>query len=823
MLLNNAVKTKKPVVLVTTKNDEGVMASVREVEKILTRKEFKSAIPLVETSAHENVNVETAFLLLAHMIDKSKTRTKVIPFSEAMKSRQEIKDVAKEAFKHLLRTKIIDHETTWASAKKKIEKESDYQHHVDLFGTDATRKLVKRHTVQLREDLIERRQAVFLKRLPDVLSHFLPDLNTIGDRSWPSCQNKILGHKDFDVFFIKVCDEPGMSWKFTKFVDDRVENRLPADLLTSTEAENCFRNYVNALQAAHRKEKLMREFRQLLEKHIDIPGTLLNEHYTKFLGKECYTGLQEHERQEVYDDYQRELKDKLKTDFQELVWERPHVFRSLNLNQNLREDDLNVIYNSLNDDPRFSNLRRLEDYRKVMLLNHVVFLDHPSLDRCVFHSVVPDQCRCTECQVSRILRRERGLLPNSHSDVSLRRSLPASDGDLTGSQIKPLNLVILGSEGLASEFITETRNLCDSDEVKIGHRVYSLDYRPINGDVADQRNSFSTPSFKPHGCVCVYSSVESLEYVRSSMLKVLEAGQDERLEGLPMIVMLAYQPYTQKEVNYLRDNGRLLANSLQCEFVDIPDEDLAEKLKFYPEQIEQALISLTANQGSTVSHRIEEDIEADLRIMICMMCADPYPMDIALKPFMKDSSFVVTSDPETSSLSGDEDNVFTIDATINLEKQKIEVTATSYHGAQALLNRNEIFHGYILAYCPKRKSSIATMRSFAEQNLHHASVLILAIPENGDPSYNMNEHSHGFKEGEELARSLQGNFMKMTSSFHMKSAMQLYDKFLRDVWENHEEEENEMLSDEPSPPPAYDPMYRRPPAPLPSPDRKSVV
>ena len=182
VLLNNAVKSKKPVVLVTTKNDVGEMASVREVEKILTRKEFKTAIPLIETSAHENVNVETAFLYLAHMIDKSKTRTKVVPFAEAMKSRQEIKDVAKEAFKHLLRTKVTDHETTWAIARKKLEKESDYQHHVELFGTDATRKLVKHHTVQLREELIKKRQALFLKRLPDVLSHFLPDLETIGDR-----------------------------------------------------------------------------------------------------------------------------------------------------------------------------------------------------------------------------------------------------------------------------------------------------------------------------------------------------------------------------------------------------------------------------------------------------------------------------------------------------------------------------------------------------------------------------------------------------------------------------------------------------------------
>ena len=63
---------------------------------------------------------------------------------------------------------------------------------------------------------------------------------------------------------------------------------------------------------------------------------------------------------------------------------------------------------------------------------------------------------------------------------------------------------------------------------------------------------------------------------------------------------------------------------------------------------------------------------------------------------------------------------------------------------------------------------VVSFRSFAE-NLHHPCVLILAIPENGDPSYNMNEHSQGFKDGEELARSLGGTFMRMTSSFHLKS------------------------------------------------------
>lgn len=97
---------------------------------------------------------------------------------------------------------------------------------------------------------------------------------------------------------------------------------------------------------------MKKDFWALLEKYIDKPGGLLSDYYTQFLGKECYTGLQESERQLVYDEFQKQLKNRLRVEFQELLWERPSVFRNLNLNQNLTEDDLNVIYNSLNDDQR---------------------------------------------------------------------------------------------------------------------------------------------------------------------------------------------------------------------------------------------------------------------------------------------------------------------------------------------------------------------------------------------------------------------------------------------------------------------------------------
>ncbi len=82
-ILFNLIRTKKPVVLVTTKNDEACEAYVKEAEKLVSRKEFRqSNVPIVETSAHDNVNVDVAFLLLAQLIDRVKNRLRPLSYNE---------------------------------------------------------------------------------------------------------------------------------------------------------------------------------------------------------------------------------------------------------------------------------------------------------------------------------------------------------------------------------------------------------------------------------------------------------------------------------------------------------------------------------------------------------------------------------------------------------------------------------------------------------------------------------------------------------------------------------------------------------------------
>ena len=182
-ILNNLMKTKKPIVLVTTKNDEANDHYLKEAEKLVGRREFKGSIPIVECSSHENINVELAFITLAHLIDKNfKGRTRIVPFGEAARARKEVLDVATDAYQHLIRSQVTDHRSVWMGYYRIFQQNADFNHYVDLFGTDSAKKLFRRYVRQLRNDHVNRREQLCLDSLKNVFHDLLPDMTTIADR-----------------------------------------------------------------------------------------------------------------------------------------------------------------------------------------------------------------------------------------------------------------------------------------------------------------------------------------------------------------------------------------------------------------------------------------------------------------------------------------------------------------------------------------------------------------------------------------------------------------------------------------------------------------
>lgn len=253
-ILNNLMKNKKPIVLVTTKNDDSTESYVREAEKIVQRKEFKGQIFLVETSAHESINIDLAFIILAQMVEKAKNRSKIVSYGESARHRKELLDASTEYVTKLIKQQITDHRAIWTTSSKKLAHFKEWQEFIELFGQDAGQRIFRRHLKKLREDYQNKKLQRYLDAFISVLHEIIPDFNAIDPNlDWENIQIFLRNHLDFDQYFFDSAEQ-NVSWMdLSDFSDYDEENRIPFDILDTQEAETVFKNHLNKLQQEQKR------------------------------------------------------------------------------------------------------------------------------------------------------------------------------------------------------------------------------------------------------------------------------------------------------------------------------------------------------------------------------------------------------------------------------------------------------------------------------------------------------------------------------------------------------------------------------------------
>ncbi|CAB3372514.1 Hypothetical predicted protein [Cloeon dipterum] len=783
-MLNNLLKTKKPVVLATTKNDEANELYVKEAERLVQRKEFKGAILMIETSAHENINVDQAFVALAQLIDRTKGRPKILAFGEAARSRKEQLDMATEAFQRLIRTQVQDYHCVWSHTSKKLSGHPDFIHFVALLGMDSAQRQFRRHVKRLKDEQLAARLNNYMDMLPEILHEMVPDLNTLHDGDWPLVQQHIKEHPDFNQYFFE-CPED-MSWMELDETQD--ESRIPYDVLDTMEAETVFKNHLNALQQEQKRLELPRrwrkQFKQLLEETGYVtPGKMLAEVRVLFMGRECFEALSEQDCQQIYDQHQKEIIDKAKHNFQELLLEHADLFyhfKSIAPSGTITQDDIKDITDALQEDSRYKALDRLDQDRKLMLFQHLGFVHCPIREHC------PAFPNCMDALIERI------LATKAHRPSSWNRSSQW----LLSADSNKLNLVLLGIDGLAEELATEIRAQCEDDEYEFDCQTYGLDYRIIDGDVSLPQNSFRTSDFLPHGCFCVYSNPESFEYVRDSLEKTLLSNleQEDRLpfQGLPIVILFSCDASVdEKEAMHLREEGQSLADSLQCPFIDVSvDESVSggDCQRFNSVLISDALRQLV----QSIQHRagflniyqsVVEYSEPDIRIILCVFCGDPYSVEHVLNPLLSH---------QCCFLSGDRSII--LETFLGDSKRKVEVIISSFHGANAF--REELVHGFVLVYSTKRKASLATLDAFSA-NIPNLPIQILAVTDSGGANaFFGSDLSHQLITGGNIvADRLGAHFMTSSASSQQKTAF--FTPFFKEVWDKKPEIEQAFNMEEP--------------------------
>ncbi|KAM9813168.1 rho GTPase-activating protein 35 isoform 1-T1 [Syngnathus typhle] len=781
-LYNQLAKTKKPVVLVLTKCDEGVERYIKDSHTFALA---KKNLQVVETSARLNVNVDSAFLTLVQLIDKGRGKPKIILYFEALKQRSQQIASAKDRYEWLVNRIVKNHNESWPAVSRRMQTASEYKDYVFLEGTAKAKKLFQQHVHRLKQDHIEKRRKAYLSTLPQALSTLLPQLDEIDHLSWSGVQKVLETKRDFSHWFVVLDDTP---WETTAHIDNTEDDRIPQDLLETRTAEAVYESHLEQLRNDRKRAEMRWEFKEKLSVSPFItPGKPWEEARSFIMNEDFYQWLDEAEYLDIYNKHQKEIIDRAKEDFQELLLEYSELFYELEVDAKPSKEKMGAIQEVLGEEQRFKALQKLQAERDALVLKHIHFVYHPTKDTC------PNSPHCVDSKLEQILA----------SRFPTRYASPDSSRP-DGGRAERINLVILGRDGLAREMANEIRALCTSDDrYVLDGKIYELALRPIEGNVRLPVNSFHTPTFTPHGCLCLYNSKESLSYVVESVEKLRESTVSRRdreniLAQLPLFLLLV----TKRGVGSIGDIGGETAQTLihqglqvaakqQCRYLDPASPGMGYGRNFNEKHLNQMLRGLLESRRSLRSgsppiapslsafrdSQSQAIVESDLKIVMCLMCGDTYDLDQLLAPFLLPQHCRPTSNLHSGTS-------VLLDLSVGGQRQTIELSLLSFHSSFSL-RKTKLVHGYIAVYSARRKASLETLCAFLCEVQDIVPVQLLAVGESQMELSDSESAREQVNQGEELAHEIEARFSTIicghggvVGGLHK---MDLFQSFLKEI------------------------------------------
>ncbi|XP_069049140.1 rho GTPase-activating protein 5 [Lepisosteus oculatus] len=771
-LYSQILKSKKPIVIAATKCDECVEQYLRDIQAFASN---KKNILVVETSARSCVNVELCFHALTQLMDKTRGKPKTIPYLDAYKTQRQLVATATDKFEKLIVQTVKDYHTSWKAISNKLKNHPDYEEYINLEGTKKARNTFSKHIEQLKQEHIKKRREEYFSSLPKILNNLLSNLEEIEKLNWAEAQNLLKSRSEFQFWFIVLDHTP---WDETDHIDKVNDRRIPFDLLRTPEGEKIYQNHVQHLISEKKRVEMKEKFKKTLERvHFISPGQPWEEVMCFVMEDEAYKYISEADRRDVYNRHQREIVEKAKEEFQEMLFEHAELFYDLDLNATPSCDKMSEIHSVLNEEPRYRALQKLAPDRQSLLLKHIGFVYHPTKETCLSGQ------SCVDIKVEQILANR--LVQLDHGRPSLYHN---------SANIDKVNLYLLGRDGLAQELANEIRAQSTDDEYTLDGKIYELELKPIDVNSALLLSHFLTPAFKPHGYFCVFNSIESLNFIGDCIGRIrAEASQirkDRHIQPLPFILILANQRDSVcKNLPILRHQGQQLSNKLQCTFVDIPSGSFPRK--FNESQIKQALrgvLEALKHNFDVMSPlpSIKDLSETDLRIVMCAMCGDPFSVDLILSPFL-DSHCCSAAQPGQS-------NTLVLDKIIGDSRRRIQITVLSYHSSIGI-RKDELVHGYILVYSAKRKSSMAMLRAFLAEVQDVIPVQMVAITDSQADFFENEAIKELMTEGEHIATEIVAKFTALYSLSQYHRQTEVFTPFFSEVLEKKNSIEGMFIYD----------------------------
>ncbi|CAL8087278.1 unnamed protein product [Calicophoron daubneyi] len=342
------LKLKKPIVVAFSKLDVCNQRSVEELSSLLQKSSEFKKIPLIETSAHRNINIEQTFVSLVKLIDKPRTiRLKFPRYLEALKERLKCIDQATAGFSKLISHAPCEFLGSWDAFTARYSQQTDVVTYVQLVGTSSACRKFE----QLINERQKKNKQIAINQIAGLLRQVLPSLDPVRDRSIDGIVEYIREQKQFSVYFrdappnsiLPVPPKPGGFQSKSKSEDPRIPFSFVTDP-QDDETESPLEQYVNQLTEAEHKhyEKALLEsvlhqyayhprvweednFSTPADSGFVLPGQPISD-IKHILDSVEIHNLTDEDVAEVYKDFQVCLHARAREDFLDLMLERTDVF-----------------------------------------------------------------------------------------------------------------------------------------------------------------------------------------------------------------------------------------------------------------------------------------------------------------------------------------------------------------------------------------------------------------------------------------------------------------------------------------------------------------
>lgn len=239
-LLTNLLEAKKkPIVIALTKFDRAKENSVTVVSDIVARS--KKPIPMIEVSALKGVNVELCFLVLAHLVDTRKPRSKMVTYSESKHLQDSRIRHNEESFQSVLDTNLTQFDMSVKDTRKMLETHVEFKLLTELCGTERVERLIRAKLRYLKQLLVRKKQDAYLEMLPHIFSAILPNLEL--DATVKSCKEALHCSTKFPKY---LCDVK--NWKEdVTFLNSEDNDHVPFELLDEDTAEELLQKHIDVV------------------------------------------------------------------------------------------------------------------------------------------------------------------------------------------------------------------------------------------------------------------------------------------------------------------------------------------------------------------------------------------------------------------------------------------------------------------------------------------------------------------------------------------------------------------------------------------------